>query len=46
MLSKSVNIQVIQEQLGYANIQETLNTYSHISLEQKQKSVEIFDSFE
>ena len=46
LLSKNINIKVIQEQLGHANIQETLNTYSHIAVEQKEKSVEIFDSFQ
>ena len=45
-LINGVNIKVIQEQLGHANIQETLNTYSHISADLKSQSVNIFDSFQ
>ena len=44
MLSKGVNIKVIQEQLGHANIRETLNTYSHIDSEQKEKASDLFDN--
>lgn len=44
MLSKGVNIKVIQEQLGHANIRETLNTYSHIDREQKEKASDLFDN--
>lgn len=43
MLFKNVNIKVIQEQLGHANIQETLNTYSHIENEQKIRASELFE---
>lgn len=42
MLLQGVNIKVIQEQLGHANIQETLNTYSHIDNEQKEKASDLF----
>lgn len=45
MLAKGVNIKVIQEQLGHANIRETLNTYSHVTMEQKQNASSLFDSF-
>ena len=44
MLAKGVNIKVIQEQLGHANIRETLNTYSHIDREQKEKASDLFDN--
>lgn len=43
MLSKNVNIKVIQEQLGHANIRETLDTYSHIDRVQKEKASDLFD---
>lgn len=46
MLAKGVNIKVIQEQLGHANIRETLNTYSHVTMEQKQTATLLFDSFQ
>lgn len=45
MLAKGVNIKVIQEQLGHTNIRETLNTYSHVTMEQKQNATSLFDSF-
>lgn len=45
MLAKGVNIKVIQEQLGHANIRETLNTYSHVTMEQKQDATSLFNSF-
>lgn len=35
LLTKGVNIKVIQEQLGHATIQETLNTYSHVGQYQR-----------
>ncbi|RPJ94018.1 site-specific integrase [Rummeliibacillus sp. TYF005] len=44
MLSKNVNIKVIQEQLGHANIRETLDTYSHIDTSQKQKASDLFSN--
>ena len=44
MLAKGVNIKVIQEQLGHANIRETLNTYSHVTIEQKENATSLFDS--
>ncbi|WP_172954370.1 site-specific integrase [Solibacillus sp. R5-41] len=45
MLSKGINIKVIQEQLGHSNIRETLNTYSHVTREQKENATSLFDSF-
>ena len=44
MLTKGVNIKVILEQLGHANIRETLNTYSHVTMEQKEKASDLFDN--
>lgn len=44
ILAKGVNIKVIQEQLGHANIRETLNTYSHVTREQKEKASDLFDN--
>lgn len=44
MLAKGVNIKVIQEQLGHANIRETLNTYSHVTIAQKENATSLFDS--
>lgn len=44
MLAKGVNIKVIQEQLGHANIRETLNTYSHVTMEQKEKASDLFEN--
>ena len=44
MLAKGVNIKVIQEQLGHANIRETLNTYSHVTMTQKENATSLFDS--
>lgn len=46
MLENGVNINVIQEQLGHANIRETLNTYSHVTMEQKELSTMFFDSIQ
>lgn len=46
MLANGVNIKVIQEQLGHANIRETLNTYSHVTMEQKELSTMLFDSLQ
>lgn len=44
MLAKGVNIKVIQEQLGHANIRETLNTHSHVTMIQKEQATSLFDS--
>lgn len=44
MLAKGVNIKVIQEQLGHANIRETLNTYSHVTMAQKEKASDLFEN--
>lgn len=46
MLANGMNIKVIQEQLGHANIRETLNTYSHVTMEQKELSTMLFDSLQ
>lgn len=43
MLSKNINIKVIQEQLGHATISETLNTYSHVDKGQKEKASDLFN---
>lgn len=45
MLAKGVNIKVIQEQLGHASIRETLNTYSHVTMAQKEQATSLFDLF-
>lgn len=44
-LSKGVNFKIIQEQLGHANIQETMNTYSHLTLKDKKEASDLFDHF-
>ena len=44
MLTKGVNIKVIQEQLGHATIHETLNTYSHVGQDQKKGATALFNS--
>ncbi|MFJ7886906.1 tyrosine-type recombinase/integrase [Lysinibacillus xylanilyticus] len=43
LLTKGVNIKVIQEQLGHATIQETLITYSHVGQDQKKSATELFN---
>ncbi|MER2107291.1 MAG: tyrosine-type recombinase/integrase [Solibacillus sp.] len=43
-ISIGINFKVIQEQLGHANIRETLNTYSHIDRAQKEKASDLFDN--
>lgn len=45
LISKNVNVKIIQQQLGHKNIQETLNTYSHIEADSIQQSVSVFDDF-
>ncbi|WP_230491912.1 tyrosine-type recombinase/integrase [Lysinibacillus sphaericus] len=44
MISKNVNFKIIQEQLGHVNIQETINTYSHLTMEDKEKATDYFNS--
>lgn len=44
MLTKGVNIKVIQEQLGHATIHETVNTYSHVGQDQKKDATELFNA--
>lgn len=41
---KNVNFKVIQEQLGHASIQETINTYSHLTMKDKEKATDYFNS--
>lgn len=43
MIGKNVNFKVIQEQLGHVNIQETINTYSHLTERDKIKASDLFD---
>lgn len=45
ILSKNVNIKVIQEQLGHKNIHKTLNAYSHSDKEQKEKASDLLMPF-
>lgn len=44
-LSQGVNFKVIQEQLGHANIQETMNTYSHLTEKDKKSASELCNHF-
>lgn len=44
-LSQGVNFKVIQEQLGHANIQETMNTYSHLTPKDKKSASDLFNHF-
>ena len=44
-LSQGVNFKVIQEQLGHANIQETMNTYSHLTMKDKKEASDLFNHF-
>lgn len=43
MVSRGVNFKVIQEQLGHADIKETLNRYSHLTYKDKAKAVDVFN---
>ena len=43
MLSKNVNIKVIQKQLGHTDIKQTLNTYSHLSEKDKAKASDLLN---
>lgn len=42
-ISQGINFKIIQEQLGHANIQETLNTYSHLTMKDKKSASDLFD---
>lgn len=42
-ISQGVNFKILQEQLGHANIQETLNTYSHLTMKDKKSASDLFD---
>ncbi len=44
MVKKGVNFKVIQERLGHANIGITLDTYSHLEVEQHKEGANVFDS--
>jgi integrase len=44
-LSQGVNFKVIQEHLGHANIQETMNTYSHLTMKDKKEASDLFNHF-
>ncbi|RWR06704.1 tyrosine-type recombinase/integrase [Siminovitchia fortis] len=43
-ISRGVNFKVIQEQLGHADIKQTLNTYSHLTKKDKQKASDVFNA--
>lgn len=43
MISKNVNFKIIQEQLGHTDIKQTLNTYSHLTEQEKIKASDLFD---
>lgn len=44
MISKNVNFKIIQEQLGHADIKETINTYGHLTMKDKEKAIDYFNS--
>jgi len=46
ILEKGVNIKDIQEQLGHTNLRETLNTYSHVTIAQKENATSLFVSLQ
>ena len=43
MVANNINIEVIQEQLGHKNIRETLDTYFHIDMRQKEQAKQLFN---
>ncbi|TKI72481.1 hypothetical protein FC756_01500 [Lysinibacillus mangiferihumi] len=43
MISKNVHFKIIQEQLGHTNIKQPLNTYSHLTEQDKIKASDLFD---
>ena len=42
MVKKGINFKVIQERLGHSNIGITLNTYSHLEVNQHKESANVF----
>ncbi|KOS60873.1 site-specific integrase [Lysinibacillus agricola] len=44
MVAKNSNFKVIQEQLGHSDIRQTIQTYSHLTNEDKLKEVSKFDN--
>lgn len=43
MISRNVNFKIIQEQLGHADIKETINRYSHLTQKDKAKAADLFN---
>lgn len=43
MISKNINFKIIQEQLGHADIKETINRYSHLTKKDKEKAIDVFE---
>jgi len=43
MLESGANVKVIQNRLGHANVEMTLNTYSHLTEQMEVESVTLFD---
>jgi len=44
MVSKGVNFKIIQTQLGHKNIKETIDTYSHLTENDKTNAIELFNN--
>ncbi len=44
LISKGISIVAVSQRLGHANIEQTLNTYSHMMPSDTTKIIEIFDS--
>lgn len=43
LLSRNKNFKIIQEQLGHADVKETINTYSHLTEKDKAEAANVFD---
>ena len=43
MISKNVHFKILQEQLEHTDIKQTLNTYSHLTEQEKIKASDLFD---
>lgn len=43
MISRNVNFKIIQEQLGHADIKETINRYGHLTKKDKAKAADLFN---
>ena len=43
LILNGANLKTIQEQLGHEDMQETINTYSHITEEFKREEIKVFD---